>query len=201
MITDYPEKAADMADLSARLRAAPERLDAAVADLTPAELEAHPVPNEKTLREVVEHVALVSLGWSDHFFEAIEDEYDSPRRQDKGWRVPLETEAALGVAAALAVYRRHNGFLADFLSRLPATDFRRPFKRVAWLTEPFQINESINWGCVLHCDWHLAQVHVKRLLLGKPQPWLSVFVTRWPDAIRDHQLPPDIAARLPRANP
>lgn len=190
--TDYPEKAVDMADLIARLRAAPERLAAAIIDLTPAELEAFPVPNEKSVRQVVEHVALVSLGWSDLFFEAIDDVYDNPRRQDTAWRVPLETQAQTGVAAALDVYRRHNAALAEFLGRLPAADFRRPFKRVSWLTEPFQINESINWGCVLHADWHLAQVHLKRLIFGKPLPWLSAFVTRWPAATRDHRVPAGI---------
>lgn len=186
--TDYPEKATSMADLVARLGQAPERLALAVAGLTPDECEAHPFADEKSVRECAEHVACVSLGWTDHFFEAIEDLYESPRAatRSRAWCEPLEAEARASLAAALAVYRRHNAFLATFLARLPDADFGRPFKRVAWLTEPFLIRESINWGCVLHCDWHLGQIQRKREVFGKPLPWLETYAQRWPAAVKGH---------------
>lgn len=187
--TDYTEKSVSMADLIVRLRAAPERLAAAVEGLTPAECEAVPVPDEKSIRECVEHIAGVSLGWTNIFFEAIEGVYDTPRVHDPKWMAPQEAEAHASQAAALAVFRRHNAWVAEFLAKLPPDDWGRPFKVVAFLTEPFLIRESINWGCVIHCDWHLAQVQLKRQILGKPLDWLAVYAQRYPDAIAGHHVP------------
>lgn len=177
--TSYPEKAASMADLCARMHAAPDRLAAAVKGLTPAACEAHPLPGKWSVRECVEHIALVSLGWTDMCYEAIEDDYPRPRTADREWKAPLEAEARQSQQAALDVYRRHCANLAAFFGTLPPEDFTRKFKPVSWLTEPFQISECMNWGVVIHCDWHLVTLHRLRTALGTPLAWMIVYTERY----------------------
>jgi hypothetical protein len=180
--TAYPEKAVDMADLIARLEAAPARVAAAIAGLPAEDLVAHPVAGKWSIAEQVRHIALVSVGWSEIFYSAIEDVYTTPRTSYPGWKAAREAEAEGGVEAAMDVFARQNRSVADFLRALPAGDFARPFKVVAFLTEPFQICESVNWGLVIHADWHLASICRLRALRGTPQDWLSVYLTRYPNA-------------------
>ena len=177
--TNYPEKAVSMAELINRIRLAPERLAAALEGLTADDIDAHPIPGKWSIRECTEHIASASIGWSDMFFEAIEDFYTTPRTIDNKWRVPLENELKESIDSAVSVYRRHANNLADFLSTLPAEDFARKFKAVSWLTESFQINESINWGVVIHCDYHLVTLHRLRTALEKPLDWMVVYIERY----------------------
>jgi hypothetical protein len=177
--TNYPEKAASMADLINRIRLAPDRLAAALEGLTADDIVSHPIPGKWSIRECAEHISGVSIGWSDMFFESIEDFYTTPRTNDVKWRVPLETELKESIDSAVSVYRRHCNNLADLLSTLSAEDFTRKFKPVSWLTEPFQINESINWGVVIHCDYHLVTLHRLRTALGKPLDWMAIYTERY----------------------
>ncbi len=178
--TNYPEKASSMADLIARLPRAAARVAAALDGITPAHAEETPYPGKWSIRETVEHIAGVSLGWTDIFYDAIAGAYPTPRDADPAWRAPLEAEARQSLASAVAVYRRHNSAVAEFLAALPAEDFTRPFKIVAFLTEPFLIKESINWGLVIHADYHLATLHLLRAALGDPLPWMAVYLERYP---------------------
>ena len=106
--TDFPEKALSMADLRERLCAVPDRFEAAVAGLTEEECGLAVVPDEKTVRECAEHVAAVSLGWTDMLFEAVEDSHDTPRKVSLEWRQPLETRLHMSTSEALAVFREHS---------------------------------------------------------------------------------------------
>jgi hypothetical protein len=178
--TDYPEKAVSMSDLIARLRLAPQRLSAALEGLSADECAASFNPDEWSTRECVIHVAKVSLGWTDIFYEAIADAYPTPRAANPHWKEALEEETGESMQSGLEVYRRHNEAVASFLAAMPAEDFDRPFKVVAFLSEPFQINESINWGLVLHCDYHLASIHNQRRMIGKPLDWMAVYLERFP---------------------
>jgi hypothetical protein len=178
--TDYPEKASSLADLIERLPAAVDRVEAALEGLTAEQCACTPFPGKWSIRQTVEHIALVSLGWTDIFYQAIDGVYPTPRATDLAWRAPLEAQAQESLAGALAVFRAHNTHIAEFLATLPPTDFLRPFQVVAFLTEPFLIKESINWGLVIHADYHLATVHRVRLALDLPLEWMAIYLTRYP---------------------
>jgi hypothetical protein len=169
-----------MSDLAARLRLVPTRLGAALEGLSPDECESKPCADEESIRWCVAHIASAALGWSDMFYEAVEDFHDTPRASDKAWKDPLLAHAASTCDAALEVYRRQAEAVAALLETFPADDFARKFKPVAWLTEPFQINESVNWGLVIHCDFHLSTIHKLRTALGKPLDWMTVYSQRFP---------------------
>jgi len=179
-VVEYPEKASSMADLIARLPLAVERLEAALDGLADAELTASPFPGKWSVRETVDHIVNVSIGWTDIFFSAIDDVYQTPRSWSTHWTTPLVAELQGSLAEALALYRRHHANMARFLATLPPEDFAREFKIVAFLTEPFQIKESVNWGLIIHCDYHLATMHKLRTALGKPLPWMQVYLERYP---------------------
>ena len=76
-------KGVDIADLIRQLRAAPALLRASAAGLSQRELESHPVAGKWSVREVVEHVALVSLGWNAKAASnAVDAVVDGPVAQD-----------------------------------------------------------------------------------------------------------------------
>lgn len=178
--TTYPEKAQSMPDLIARLPLAAERLQAALLALSSEDCETVPYAGKWSIRQSAEHILSAALGWTDMCFQAIEEEYLTPRSEDIKWRDSYLAAAAADVFAIPAVFLQHNIALAAFLSSLPESDFARGFKPVAFLTEPFQISESINWGVVIHCDHHLATIEKNRKALGKPLPWLDVYLERYP---------------------
>lgn len=178
--TTYPEKAQSMSDLISRLPLAAERLQAALVGLTIDDCDASPFEGKWSIRQSAEHILSAALGWTDMCYQAIENEYLTPRSADINWRDSLLAAAAADVFEIPAVYLRHNNALATFLSSLPESDFARGFKPVAFLTEPFQISESINWGVVIHCDHHLATIEKNRKALGKPLLWLDVYLDRYP---------------------
>lgn len=178
--TAYPEKARSMYDLIERLPKAVTRLEAALDGLSTAECEESPFAGKWSIHQCVEHIALVSLGWTDIFYQAIDGIYPTPCTMNPQWQAALEDDARQGMPEAVAVYRQHNTAVADFLTTLPASDFDRGFQIVSFLTEPFQINESVNWGLVIHCDYHLATLHKLRLQLGVPLAWMGVYLERYP---------------------
>ncbi|MEI8194439.1 MAG: DinB family protein [Phycisphaerae bacterium] len=161
-------KGVDVADLCRQLRAAPAILRAAVADLTLAELEARPIPDKWSTRGVVEHVALVSLGWTDIFYEATGKAYDNVRNHDLDWSASESARAKCGVAEALDVYDRHCHGIADYLQTLPPADWTRRFPAVQWLPHEFEIRDHLHWGIVGHLHYHLKFIVEKRAALGKP---------------------------------
>ena len=114
------------------------------------------------------------------FYEAIEDVHTATRSADKAWKDPLLAKAASSCTAALDVYTHQAEAVAALLETFPDGYFARKFKPVSWLTEPFQINESVNWGLVLHCDFHLATIHKLRTAHGKPLDWMAVYLQRFP---------------------
>jgi len=178
--SNYPEKASSMADLITRLSLAADRLEAAVDGLTAEECERIVAEDEFSIRGCVEHVAEAGLGWSEIFYDAVEGVYETPKSRDNMWKAPLSVRVVSGLAEALAVFRQQNQAIAEFLSALPDTDFDRDFRIVGFLTEPFQIKESVNWGLVIHCDYHLATIYKLRTLLGTPLPWMAVYLERFP---------------------
>jgi len=180
--TDYPEKATSMMDLCSRLLTAPDRVTASLAELTAEDMQQHLVAGKMTIAEQVEHIALVSIGWSNILFEALDGYYITPRITFPAWQEEREQRARASVTEALRAFQYQNRDIAAFLNSLPPDDFLRPFRIVAFLTEPFQIGESVNWGLVIHADWHLAAIHRLRLLLGKPLVWMDPFLERYPKA-------------------
>ncbi len=187
--TNYPSKAASMADLIQRLHLAAPRLTAAVDGLSADEMTQVVVPQQKTVLQCVQHVAQAALGWTDMLYEAVEDACTTPRTGDRHWHTPLNDQCLGGLEAALWVYAQNNAVVAAFLGGLGQDAFDKPFKKVAWLSEPFRITDGVNWGLILHCDWHLAQVHLKRTILGKGLDWMAVYMERYPDATKDHERP------------
>ena len=179
-ITAYPEKAQSMSDLISRLPKAADRLQAALVGLSVDDWHALPFTGKWSIRQCAEHILSAALGWTDMCYQAIEDEYTTPRNKDINWRDSYLAAAEGDIYAIPAVFLQHNIALASFLTSLPESDFARGFKPVAFLTEPFQISESINWGVVIHCDHHLATIEKNRKALGKPLPWLEVYLERYP---------------------
>ena len=177
---DYQEKASSMADLIARLPPAVDRVQSALADLSDEECCATPIAGKWSIRQTTEHIVSASLGWTEMFYQALEDVYTTPRTTNSRWTEPLIEESHLSIPSAIAVFRRNNAAVASFLATLPAGDFARGFKPVAFLTEPFQISESVNWGLVIHADYHLATLHKLRHTLGKPLSWMAVYLERYP---------------------
>ncbi len=177
---DYPEKAVSLEDLIARLPQAVARVDAALDGLTDAEMAATPIPGKWSIDETVAHIAGASVGWTNILFQAVEDAYLTPRAWSAQWDAPLQAELRGGHAGALAVFGRNNAAVARFLATLPPSDFARGFKIVSFLTEPYQIKESVNWGLVIHADYHLATIHRLRECLHTPLPWLQVYLDRYP---------------------
>ena len=155
-------KGADMADLIRQLRAAPHILRDSVRDLSPQDLEATPIPGKWSTRQCVEHIALVSLGWTNIFYEAIAAAHPNLRHQDPQWAAPEEARARLSVTDALDVYERNNLRLADFLATLPPQDWTRKFPPVQWLTSPFEIRDHLHWGTIGHLHHHLKFIEEKR---------------------------------------
>src|SRR5690242_12749104 len=102
------DKGTDMGDLSRQLRRAAELLRASAAGLAPDGLAARPIAGKWSIAEVVEHVALVGLGWTNILFEAIGGVHDNPRNRDPAWSAADEARAKLGVVEALDVYERNN---------------------------------------------------------------------------------------------
>src|SRR5688572_12523171 len=119
------DKGIDMADLIRQLRCAPALLSAAVAGLSPDDLAARPIAGKWSIGEVVEHVALVGLGWTNILFEAIGGAHDNPRNRDPAWSAAEEARAKQGVAEALDVYERNNRRVADYLAALPSGEWTR----------------------------------------------------------------------------
>jgi hypothetical protein len=169
-------KGRDMADLIGQLRAAPARLRSSVDGLTMEELEAHPVPGTWSMRECVEHIALVSLGWTNIFYEAIGPYHDNIRNRNPEWAAPEEARAKRSLVDALDVYSMNNARVADYLATLPPDDWTRPFDRVQWLPCRFEIRDHLHWGLLGHLDHHLIKMHDKRVALGKPLPWMAKIV-------------------------
>ncbi len=123
-----------------QLRASPQILRDALRHVSPQQLEATPIPGKWSTRHCVEHIVLVSLGWSNIFYEAIED--------------------------ALDVHERNNLRLADFLANLPPLDWTRKFPPVQWLTTPLEIRDHLHWGVIGHLYHHLLFIAQKRAALG-----------------------------------
>jgi hypothetical protein len=168
-----------MHDLIRRLTSAPERLEAAVAGLSLSDCERAVCSDERPIRDCVEHIAVYGLDWSEMFYQAISDTYPTPRSNTRHWKERLSAEAQTSMLAALWVYRRHNKSIAEFLSDMPVCAFDHPFAPDETGNDPFVIKDSLYWGLVEHCDYHLATLHKMRVALGKPLGWMAVYQTRY----------------------
>jgi hypothetical protein len=178
-VTDYAVAPSSMADLIRRLTHAPERLESAVAGLSLAECERAICVDEQPIRSCVEHVAVYSLDWSELLYRSVSHIYPTHRSANSHWKDRLTSEAMTGMSAALGVFRKHNRSVAEFLATLPASDFERPFTAKDLDGDPFLVKDSIHWGLVEHCDYHLATIHKMRIALGKPLDWMAVYFERY----------------------
>lgn len=166
--------------LAANVRHAPGRLRAALAGLTPDEIASAPVPGKWTVRQLVEHTVLVSLGWTDIYRESV-----APIRPEigpfhKGWKDEWDARTRVSIDDALAVMELNHAAVAAGLDRLPEEAFTFEHPSVQWLIQakiPFVIKESVNWGLSVHVDHHLIPLHAKRVALGKPLDWMAAIHT------------------------
>jgi len=124
------------------------------------------VPGKWSTRTVVEHIALVGLGWTNICFEAIGKVHDNPRNHNPDWAASEETRARKSFTDALNVYDRNNSVVADYLSRLPPGDWTRKFPAVQWLPCEFEIRDHLHWGIIWHLHHHLRYIEEKRRAMG-----------------------------------
>lgn len=158
------------------LRQAPERLRAAAVGLTDADLDADLVLGKWNCRQQFEHIVAVDLGWSDIMYESVCPCYPQLRQHVPGWKTAGEARLKLSLEDAFQVFEQNHREVIAYLDQLPEESFTREHPSVQWLVQakiPFVIKESVNWGLSVHVDWHLKQIHSRRLLLGKPLDWMA----------------------------
>lgn len=162
------------------LRQAPERLRAAADGLTAADLDADLVPGKWTCRQLLAHIVGVDLGWTDIMRESVSPCHPQLPPYVKGWNAAALARLERSVADALAVFDQNHAEVVAYLELLAEEDFTREHPSVSWLVQakiPFVIKESVNWGLSVHVDWHLKQLHQRRVLLGKPLAWMATLRT------------------------
>jgi len=162
-----------MPALLANLRHAPGRLVAAIAGLTPDELESAPVEGKWTFRKCVQHIVAASIGWTDILYEAVwaNQLTDQPHQPD--WHKQAEAKIAESVDAAIEVMQQNHEQVIAFVEQFSEEQIAMELEPVQWLTAPYVIKDGVNWGLSLHVDWHLIAIHEKRQKLGKGLDWMA----------------------------
>ena len=156
------------------------RLKRTIESLTPAELEQHAIPGKWSIREYVEHIVSVHIGWSDICYEAVCPFHPEIRAYRKDWAASWLAELKTGLDRCFEIYAASNAEMLAFLAKLPPESFSREYPPVQWLVKEnlkFVIKESVRWGLVGHLDHSIPYMHRIRLAMGRPLPWMAEFKT------------------------
>lgn len=162
--------------LLANLRHAPARVAAAVAGLSDDEIHATPIPGKWSVRECIEHIVKVDLGWTDILYEAVSPYHPELRQYVPNWHEAAKARLVKSLPDALNVLRQNHVEVMEYLEQLPEPAFVFEHRPVQWMVQakiPFVIKESVNWGLSVHPDHHLIHIHAKRQALGKPLDWMA----------------------------
>jgi hypothetical protein len=171
MIPPIPTRSAFITMLSEP----PRWLEESLTGLSPADLDAQPIPGKWSYREFINHIVGVDLGWTDILYRSVRSvRPECPRLGSwpADWKAAYDRRLADGdTTTALAVLRENHAAVADWIGSLSDEDFLHPFPGVLWLIDAglqVVVADQGRWGLYLHPYYHLAFMQRHRVALGKP---------------------------------